>query len=46
MAKKARKAKKPQGWKAFDDLTRKVVAVPKEEVDRLEAARPKRESKK
>lgn len=46
MAKKARNARKPKGWRAFDALTRKVAAVPKEEVDKLEAKRPKRDSKK
>jgi hypothetical protein len=30
----ARKAKKPEGFKAFDALTRKLVKVPKAEVDR------------
>ena len=27
------KKKKPKGWKAFDKLTRKLVQVPKGEVD-------------
>lgn len=26
-------SKKPDGWRAFDALARKVVQVPKEEVD-------------
>lgn len=29
----AKEAKKPTGWGAFDALTRKLVAVPKEEVN-------------
>jgi len=32
MAKK--KAKKPNGWKAFDKLTRKLVEIPKGELDK------------
>jgi len=32
MAKK--KAKKPKGWKAFDELTRKLVEIPKGELDK------------
>ena len=27
------KKKKPKGWKAFDALTRKLVEIPKGEVD-------------
>ena len=42
MAKKARR-QKPKGWRAFDDLTRRLVRVPKSEVDRLEAERQKLE---
>ena len=26
-------SKKPKGWKAFDDLTRKLIQVPKAEAD-------------
>ena len=33
MAKK-KKAKKPEGYKAFDELTRKLIQVPKKEIDR------------
>lgn len=36
------KRAKPKGWRAFDALARKLVRVPKTEVDRLEAERPKR----
>ena len=42
MAKDANKTKKPQGWKAFDALARKLVAVPKVDVERAEAKRKKR----
>lgn len=28
-------ARRPRGFGAFDDLTRKLIQVPKEEVDRL-----------
>jgi hypothetical protein len=38
----ASKAKKPKGFRAFDALTRKLVRVPKAEVDRREAKRKKR----
>ncbi len=40
------KAKKPQGWKAFDELTKKVVNVPKEEVEQKIASAPKRKARK
>jgi hypothetical protein len=30
--------KKPKGWRAFDDLTRKLIEVPKDEVDAQIAA--------
>jgi hypothetical protein len=33
---------KPKGWRAFDQLARRVVQVPKEEVDRAERKRKKR----
>jgi len=33
MAKK-KKAKKPEGFKAFSDLAKKLIQVPKAEVDR------------
>lgn len=39
MAKKA--ARKPKGHAEFDALMRKLVRVPKAEVDRLEAERKK-----
>lgn len=32
MAKKT-PGKKPKGWRKFDDLTKKLIQVPKEEVD-------------
>jgi hypothetical protein len=35
-------AKKPKGWKAFDQLARRLVRVPKAEVVRKEAKRKKR----
>lgn len=44
MAKK-KKAKKPEGFKAFDELTRKLIQVPKAEVDRR-IARRKAKNKK
>ncbi len=37
MAKKA----KPKGWRAFDQLARRLVKVPKAEVDRAEEKRQK-----
>jgi hypothetical protein len=37
---------KPKGWKAFDSLARKVIAVPKDDVDRAIAAKPKRKRRK
>lgn len=39
-------AKKPEGWKAFDELTKKLIQVPKQEVAKQEAARKKRPRKK
>ena len=33
MAKK-KKRKKPKGWKAFDDLARKLTQIPKGEIDK------------
>jgi hypothetical protein len=38
----ASESKKPRGWKAFDELSRKLVRVPKAEVVRKEAKRKKR----
>jgi hypothetical protein len=38
----AKESKKPKGWRAFDQLARKLVRVPKAEVDRQEAKRKKR----
>lgn len=37
-----KKAKKPTGYKAFDELTRKLVKVPKKEVDRRIERRKKK----
>lgn len=37
--------KKPKGFKAFDALARKLVQVPKKEVERREKRRKKRGSK-
>lgn len=42
MAKK--KSKKPAGYKAFDELTRKLVQVPKKELDRRIERRKKRKN--
>ncbi len=36
-----KKAKKPEGYKAFDELTRKLIQVPKKEVDKRIARRKK-----
>ena len=38
----AKKVKKPKGFRAFDALARKLVKVPKSEVDRAEKDRKKR----
>jgi len=42
-------AKKPKGWRAFDQLCKKLVKVPKDEVDgkieRDKAKRPKKKKK-
>lgn len=37
-----KKAKKPAGFKAFDELTRKLVQVPKKEIDRRIERRKKK----
>jgi hypothetical protein len=37
-----RDTKKPKGWKAFDQLARKLVQVPKQDADKAEAKRKKR----
>jgi len=42
VSKDSNKAKKPAGWKAFDALARKLVKVPKSEVERAEKDREKR----
>jgi hypothetical protein len=42
MDKQSTKPKKPKGWKAFDALARKLVTVPKSEVERAEQDRTKR----
>lgn len=44
----ARKRKKPEGFKEFDELARKLVQVPKAEVDRQieRTARKKAKRKK
>lgn len=45
-----KQSKRPKGWKAFDDLTRKLIQVPKEEVDAKitegQEARKRRRAKK
>ena len=39
--------KKPKGWRAFDQLAKKLVAVPKEEADaQVEADRKARKAKR
>lgn len=42
----ADKAKKPKGWRAFDSLTKKLIAVPKSEVEEQEKKRSKVTRKK
>lgn len=43
MAKKAKRARKPEGFAAFDDLAKKLIKVPKAEVDRrIERRKAKR----
>ncbi len=37
-----KQSKKPKGFKAFDQLARKLVKIPKAEVTRREAKRKKR----
>ena len=39
------KARKPEGFKAFDDLAKKLMRVPKAEVDRRIERRKKRKKK-
>jgi hypothetical protein len=40
-------AKRPKGWKKFDDLARKLVQVPKEELeDQVERDRAERKAKR
>ncbi len=46
MAKEVSKATKPKDWKAFDALARKLVQVPKAEVERIERKRKKRKRSK
>ena len=41
MASDAKKVKKPKGFRAFDALARKLVRVPKSEVERAERKRKK-----
>lgn len=38
--------KKPRGFGAFSDLMKKLISVPKDEVDRREAERKADDSKK
>ena len=40
-----RKARKPKGFDLFNDLAKKLIQVPKAEVDRRIAARKKRKKK-
>jgi hypothetical protein len=46
MAMDAAKPNKPKGWKAFDQLAKRLVRIPKEELDRAEAKRKKRKRSK
>lgn len=47
MAAKKKAGRKPKGWRAFDDLTRKLIEVPKEEVDaQIEQSRKERKAKR
>ncbi len=39
-------ADKPRGWRAFDSLARKLVAVPKESADKIMSQTPKRKRRK
>ena len=39
---KKRKAKKPEGFAEFDQLARKLIKVPKAEIDRLIERRKKK----
>jgi hypothetical protein len=36
---------KPEPFKRFEELTKKLLSVPKKDVDKKEAERPKRERK-
>jgi hypothetical protein len=45
MAKKKPRAKKPEGFTAFDDLARKLIKVPKAEADRRIERRKKKKRK-
>ncbi len=45
MAAKKTSGKKPKGWRKFDDLTKKLIQVPKPEVD-AQIERDKRERAK
>ena len=40
------KRKRPKGWRKFDQLTRKLIQVPKEETDAQIEADKKRRKKK
>lgn len=41
------KQQKPKGWRAFDDLTRKLAQVPKEELEaQIAAGRKERKAKR
>jgi len=46
MAKKAKRAKKPEGFTAFDNLAKKLIKVPKAEVDRRIEKRKTKKRKK
>jgi len=43
---KGRGDPKPRGWSAFNSLARQLAAVPKDEVDKVIAATPKRKRRK
>ena len=40
------KAEKPEPLKRFEDLTKKLLSVPKKDVDEKEKERPKRKPRK
>ena len=46
-AEMAKRARRPKGWRKFDALTKKLIQVPKDELDRqIESDQKKRRKKK